>query len=90
MKGWAWHRVSIRVSHPAAPGSILIASQICLNVAEIYRRHYLECKQLTDVVLVQCLNYKKNTVRNTNHSKYQTSTSTNVFKCQKPNIDQVE
>ena len=59
MKGWAWLRVSIRVSHPAAPGSILIASQICLNVAEIYRRHYLECKQLTDVALVLCLNYKK-------------------------------
>ena len=45
--GAAWHRGSVRTSHPAAPGSILgnskNFSEEILDVAEINRRHFLEC-----------------------------------------------
>ena len=36
------HRGSIFASHPVAPGSILCVPKIYFDVAEIYRRHWLE------------------------------------------------
>ena len=47
--GAALHRGSVRISRPAAPGSILgipknVSDEILiLDVAEINRRHFLEC-----------------------------------------------